>query len=82
MNYGCALGTWHLVLVNVYLVLGTFVLVYLCTWYLMMDGGYLVLIQICSGGLLWLNLFAGNEMKHQYVTEQMDSVLAKLDVSI
>ena len=48
----------------------------------MMDGGYLVLIQICSGGLLWLNLFAGNEMKHQYVTEQMDSVLAKLDVSI
>ena len=36
--------------------------------------------KICSGGLLWLNLFAGNEMKHENMTEQMNSVLSKLDV--
>ena len=30
--------------------------------------------------LLWLNLFLGNEQKHENMTEQMNSVLSKLDV--
>ena len=33
-----------------------------------------------SGGLLWLNLFLGNEMKHEMRTNQMKSILSKLEV--
>ena len=33
-----------------------------------------------SGGLLWLNLYVGNEMKHENMTKQMNNILSKIDV--
>ena len=33
-----------------------------------------------SGGLLWLNLYVGNEMKHENMTKQMNTILSKIDV--